>query len=43
MIRAIIIVMGFSLLAGGFTEKAFSNSNATVMQAADTGGWHVVD
>jgi hypothetical protein len=43
VIRAIIIVMGFSLLAGGFIEKALSNSNATVMQAADTGVWHVVD
>ena len=43
MIRAAIIVMGFSLLAGGFIEKAFSNANATALQAADTGVWHVVD
>lgn len=39
MIRAAILTIGFGLFFGGFVEKAFSNSNATVLQAAQIGGW----
>jgi hypothetical protein len=37
MIRATILAAGIGLIAGGFIDKAISNSNATMLQAAQIG------
>lgn len=38
MIRAAILAIGLGIPLGGFIGKALSNANATVLQAAQTGG-----